>query len=206
MTVRKLCTAIALAIAGGAAQAATVTLFNDNFDADKTGDNVTQFLQGWKVTNGTVDVDGTGFVHNELPGHGHYVDLDGSTMKAGILSNSIWMNAGQTYTMSFALAGNQRNWGNDTVDVSFGDTHQTYVLKATAPLLSYSLNFDPTTSGRYQFSFHNRGGDNRGAFLDQVTITSSVPETSTYVMFLAGLLTVAGLAAAKSRHAASRLG
>ena len=199
VSISKICGAIAMLLAGASAQASVITLFSDNFDQDKTGDNVTQFAHGWKVSNGTVDIDGTGFVHNELPGHGHYVDLDGTSMKAGILSNSISLTAGQNYTMSFALAGNQRNWGNDTVDVSFGGTHQTYVLKATDPLATYTLTFDPATSGIYQFSFHNRGGDNRGAFLDQVTITSSVPEPATYATLLAGLACV-GMTMARRRR------
>src|SRR4051812_19827628 len=127
MSTRKL-VAVAAMLAASASSHAAITVFSDNFDADATRNNATGFVQGWTVTNGTVDVDGTGFVHNELPGNGHYIDLDGSTMKAGLFSNSFTANAGLTYTMSFDIAGNQRNYGKDTVDVVFGNTQQTYVI------------------------------------------------------------------------------
>ena len=168
---------------------AAVTVFSDNFNADATGNNATHFVKGWSVTNGTVDVDGQGFVHNELPGHGHYVDLDGTSLRADVFSNSVSLHAGSVYTMSFNIAGNQRNWGSDTVDVSFGTTHQTYVIGQSAPLSTKTLTFTPSSSGIFGFSFHNRGGDNRGTFLDQVTITTmtAVPEPDVYIMLLVGL-------------------
>lgn len=196
MSIRKFCAAAAMLAACGASQAAVVTLFSDNFDGNHTGDNVTTFVNGWHVANGTVDVDGQGFVHNELPGHGHYIDLDGSTLKAGVFSNSISLKAGTSYTMSFEIAGNQRRWGSDTVDVSFGGTQQTFVIAQDAPLSTKSMSFTPVSSGVYGFSFHNRGGDNRGAFLEQVTITTmtAVPEPASYAMLLAGLACLGWLA------------
>ena len=109
MSIRKLVAAAAMLAATVSAQAA-VTVFSDNFDADTPSNNATNFLNGWQVSNGTVDIDGVGFVHNELPGHGHYVDLDGSTFQAGVLSNTLNAQAGWTYTMSFDIAGNQRQW------------------------------------------------------------------------------------------------
>lgn len=188
----------AILLGSSTVNAANVVFF-DNFDADHTTNNASSFVQGWQVSNGSVDLDGTGFVHDELPGHGHYVDLDGSTLQAGILSNSITLSAGLTYTMSFAIAGNQRNWGNDTLDVTFGSSSQTYVIGAADPLTTKALTFSPTSSGVYNFSFHNRGGDNRGAFLDQVSITA-VPEPSTYSMLLTGLF-VAGAMLRRQRQA-----
>ena len=83
-------------------------------------------------TNGTVDVDGTGFVHNEMPGNGHYVDLDGSTMHAGVFSNSFTAGAWGLYTLSFDIAGNQRNWGTDTVEVTFA-AGMDHPLRLTSP-------------------------------------------------------------------------
>lgn len=193
MSTRKFLAGAALLAASVSSQAA-VTVFFDNFDADATRNNATSFVKGWTVSNGTVDVDGQGFVHNELPGNGHYIDLDGSTLKAGLFSNSLNMQAGQTYTMSFLIAGNQRNWGSDTVDVTFGATQQTFVIGQSAPLSTKTLSFTPSTSGLYNFSFHNRGGDNRGAFLEQVKIISSVPEPQTYGMLLAGLVCLGAMA------------
>ncbi|MES2350097.1 MAG: PEP-CTERM sorting domain-containing protein [Pseudomonadota bacterium] len=201
MSIRKFCAAAAMLAVCASSHAAVVTLFSDNFDADKTTNNATSFVNGWSVSDGTVDIDGQGFVHNELPGHGHYIDLDGSSLRAGVFSNSISLRAGSTYTMSFDMAGNQRKWGSDTVDVSFGATHQTYVIGQADPLSTRTLTFTPSSSGVYAFSFHNRGGDNRGAFLEQVAITTSVPEPASYAMLLAGL---AGLALVTVRRQTAR--
>ena len=108
MFIRKFAAAAAI-LAASLSSHAAVTILSDNLDADKTTNNATKFVHGWTVSDGTVDVDGTGFVHNEMPGNGHYVDLDGSTKRAGVLSNSFPAGAGGIYTLSFDLAGNQRN-------------------------------------------------------------------------------------------------
>jgi hypothetical protein len=198
MFIRKFAAAAAM-LAASLSSHAAVTILSDNFDADKTTNNATKFVHGWTVSDGTVDVDGTGFVHNEMPGNGHYVDLDGSTKRAGVLSNSFTAGAGGIYTLSFDLAGNQRNWGSDTVEVIFGATRQTYVIGASDPITTRTLTFAPTTSGVYGLSFHNLGGDNRGAFLHQVTV-SAVPETDTYAMLLAGLACVGLVARRRQRR------
>ena len=198
MYIRKFAAAAAMLGASLSSHAA-VTILSDNFDADKTTNNATRFVHGWTVSDGTVDVDGTGFVHNEMPGNGHYVDLDGSTKRAGVLGNSFTAGAGGIYTLSFDLAGNQRGWGSDTVEVMFGTTRQTYVIGASDPITTRTLTFAPTTSGVYGLSFHNLGGDNRGAFLHQVTV-SAVPETDTYAMLLAGLACVGLVARRRERR------
>ena len=198
MYIRKFAAAAAMLGASLSSHAA-VTILSDNFDADKTTNNATRFVHGWTVSDGTVDVDGTGFVHNEMPGNGHYVDLDGSTKRAGVLSNSFTAGAGGIYTLSFDLAGNQRGWGSDTVEVMFGTTRQTYVIGESDPITTRTLIFAPTTSGVYGLSFHNLGGDNRGAFLHQVTV-SAVPETDTYAMLLAGLACVGLVARRRQRR------
>ena len=199
MSIRNFVAAAALIGASVSAHAA-ITVFSDNFDADKTTNNATQFVHGWTVTNGTVDVDGTGFVHNEMPGNGHYVDLDGSTMHAGVFSNSFTAGAWGLYTLSFDIAGNQRNWGTDTVEVTFGTTHQTYKIGQSDPITTKKLTFMPTTTGVYNFSFHNLGGDNRGAFLHQVTVTA-VPEADTYALMAAGLACIGLVARRRKRQA-----
>ena len=198
MSIRKIF-AVAAMLGASVSSHAAVTIFSDNFDADKTGNNATKFVHGWTVTNGTVDIDGTGFVHNEMPGNGHYVDLDGSTKHAGVLSNSFTAGAGGIYTLSFDIAGNQRNWNTDTVEVTFGTTHQTYKIGQSDPITTKTLTFRPTTTGVFGLSFHNLGGDDRGAFLHQVTI-SAVPETDTYAMLLAGLACVGLVARRRKRQ------
>lgn len=198
MSMRNFLVAAALLGASAAAPAA-ITIFSDNFDADRTTNNATEFVHGWTVSDGTVDVDGTGFVHNEMPGNGHYVDLDGSTRRAGVLSNSFTAGAGGLYTLSFDLAGNQRHWGSDTVEVTFGGTRQSFVIGQSDPITTRTLTFTPATAGVYHFSFHNLGGDNRGAFLHRVSV-SAVPETDTYAMMLTGLVCVGLMAGRRQRR------
>ena len=193
--IRKLFAAAAL-MAGAAASAAPV--FSDNFDNDTLGLNTTVFLGGWTVSNGTVDTIGNPNFFDEIPGNGRYIDLDGSTSHAGVFSNSVNLAAGTTYVMTFSLAGNHRGYSADTVDVAFGSSTAQYVLNSSDALTQYSVSFTTGAGGATAFSFHNHGGDNVGALLDNVSI-AAVPEPETYAMLLAGLGAL-GFAARRRRN------
>lgn len=182
-----------LATASGV-QAQTV-LFADNFDSTTTALNQTVFAGGWAVSNGTVDVIGAGFI-DLIPGNGNYIDLDGSTGDAGEFTKSLILTAGLPYTASFELAGSHRG-GADIVDVMFGSASASFAPASPDPFSTFSLAFTPAISGKYTLSFANRGGDNVGALLDDVSV-SVIPEPAGYAMLLAGL---AGLAAAGRRRA-----
>jgi hypothetical protein len=174
------------------AQAAT-TIFSDTFDLYPTNNpNSLNWAPqgGWLVgANGTVDLIGEIPVvfYNEIPGKNNYIDLDGSTNASGLFSNSVNnLTGGITYTLSFDLAGSQRGDLN-TVDVNFGDQILTINnIASAAGFSTYYLNFTPGSNGTYSFSFQNRGGDNVGALLDNVTVTA-VPEPESYAMIMAGL-------------------
>jgi hypothetical protein len=174
----------ALLAVGSAAQGATV--FTDNFDASISGLNVTP--TGWTVTDGTVDVVGGGLCVGGL-----CVDLDGSTSNAGVLSHSFALTGGVTYTAAFDLSGSQRG-SNDDVTILFGTSSLVLSVLSGDPYASHSLNFTPAVSGSFDLSFSNAGGDNLGALLDNVEITTAeaaVPEPQTYVLIGLGLLTLA---------------
>lgn len=175
--------AISIALASVGAQAAT-TVFEDNFDANALGLNVVP--TGWAVTAGTVDVIGQPGYYDMLLGNGRYIDLDGSTGAAGVLSKTLNLVAGVEYTATFQLAGNQRNAGPDVVDVIFGGVSGSYSLAPTSGFTSYSLVFTPSTSQAYVLSFDDLGGDNQGALLDNVNVTA-VPEPGSLALVLAGL-------------------
>ena len=139
---------------------------------------------GWTVTSGTVDLIPTkygGF--NFFPLNGHYIDLDGSTKQAGILATTTTFVAGN-YTVTFDLAGSQRGDKN-TVVVSLGSWSDSFIdIPSNYPLTTITRSF--STSGGH-LTFHNLGGDNLGAILDNVSVTS-VPEPSILLLFGAGLV------------------
>ena len=102
MNIALLAAAAALALSAGA-QAAPV--YTDNFNSNTPAGNLTP--AGWTVTGGSVDVVGPGFF-DLLPGNGSYIDLDGSTNSAGLLSTTVVGAANGSYTVTFDLAGSQR--------------------------------------------------------------------------------------------------
>ena len=158
-------------------------LFQDNFDANPVGYKL--IPAGWSLSDGTVDIVGPDF-EDFLPGHGNYIDLDGTTFQAGTLSKSFELIADVTYLASFDLAGNRRAHSSDIVDVTFGTSIATYTVSDDEPFSLRQIAFTPTSSGFYEFTIHNRGGDNAGALFDNFQI-SSVPEPETWAMLLAGL-------------------
>jgi hypothetical protein len=177
---------VAAGLLSGLCSAQAQVVFADNFDADAQGVNYTAFVNGWTVGDGTVDLVGTGFF-NFYPGNGNYVDLDGSTSNAGVLSRSLTLTGGTTYTASFSLGGSTRGDSN-LVDVGFGTSLASFTLLSSDPLATQSLSFTPLSSGSYSLSFANFGGDNLGAILDNVVVsTPAIPEPETYALMLAGL-------------------
>lgn len=174
--------AIALAALAPCLAQAQTTIFSDNFNSSPLGLNTAP--AGWTVTDGTVDVVATGTYG--LTGSGRFVDLDGSTGDAGVLSRGFSMTAGTTYKAFFDIAGNQRG-GSDILQVSFGTAGLTLdPLLSSSPWTTYSLTFTPTASGTFSLSFNNAGGDNIGALLDNVVV-QAVPEPESYALLLAGL-------------------
>ncbi|MRW91942.1 PEP-CTERM sorting domain-containing protein [Duganella sp. FT80W] len=182
---KKLAIAAAL-LCASAAQAAP--LFSDNFNTDPYSLNTPSFAGGWSATSGTVDVIGVGTPYDLVGGaDGHYIDLDGSTSQAALFANSVTLTAGQTYTLTFDLAGNHRGYSTDSVSVNFGSSSQVITRDSGDAFTTYMLSYTATSTGLASFSFHNAGGDNVGALLDNVSVTAAVPEPETYAMLVAGL-------------------
>lgn len=167
----------------GLSSAHAAPVFTDDFSGNPVGGNL--IPAGWTVTAGTVDIIGPGW-YDLLPGNGQHIDLDGSSSNAGVLGKSFLLTAGVEYIASFQLAGSQRLSNSEIVDVSFGTTTADYTLTTYQGFSTYTLSFTPTATGNYVLSFANRGGDNYGALLDNVSVTA-VPEPESLALLLAGL-------------------
>jgi hypothetical protein len=163
----------AAVLALGVAQPSQAAIFSDNFNSEN-GDsgalNYSEFDQ-WVVLNHpteTVDLIGNGFF-DFYPGQGLYVDLDGSTSKAGVLKTKSSFGPG-LYELSFKLGGSQRG-SSEEVTVQFGSFSESFTLNSTDPLTSITRIVNLTGASNF-LSFANEGGDNIGAILDDVNVAA----------------------------------
>ena len=157
---------------------ANTTIFSDDFNTENGGVansgtlNYNSFAN-WTVSGGTVDLIGNGY-YDFLPGNGLYVDMDGTSSNAGIMTTNLNLNAG-TYILSFDLAGNQNNSNSEQVDVKVGALFSdSYSLSQNVPFTTFTEFFNVVTPGIYSLSFEGIGGDNVGMLLDNVSV-STIP-------------------------------
>jgi len=186
-----------LSLLAFASTAQAADFFSDDFNANTAALN--SVPTGWTVTDGTVDIIDNGYLGITCVS-GKCIDLDGSTSNAGVLSKSFDLLGGTTYTLSFYLSGNQRR-GSDNVEISFGSSMMSLTnLAANAPYSPYDLPFTPGADGSFAVSFANAGGDNWGAMLDNVSITTpAVPEASTWAMMILGLAGITAIGMRRRR-------
>ena len=162
------------------ASANATTIFSDNFNTENGGVgqiNYTGFAN-WTVPAGSVDLIGNGF-YDFLPGHGLYVDLDGTIGNGGtpagtLLSKSIALGAG-SYELSFSLAGSQRGETKDTqISVLTGVVAPyTITLGSSSPFNTYTVDFTLASAQNVNLSFSDTDpADYYGALLDNVLLTT----------------------------------
>jgi len=176
-----------------ASSASALVIFEDNFDTENGGVGVLNYIgfANWDVTDGTVDLIGNGYFDFQ-PGYGLYVDMDGSTGNAGMMTSGIYLAAG-AYTLQFDLAGNHRNNAGEQVDVSVAMGpifSKSYSLNQDDPFQTFTETIDVAADGDYFLQFEGVGGDNIGMLLDNVKI-ASVPEPATMLLFGIGFLGLA---------------
>jgi hypothetical protein len=182
------------------AQAAPI--LSDNFNSENGGAaqlNYSNFAN-WNVTAGSVDLIGNGSF-DFYPGNGLYVDLDGSTGQAGMLTSKLTFAPG-TYQLSFELGGSQRGV-LDHVIVTLGNYSETFTLQSTDPLTLFTRTVN--LSAAAPLSFTNVEPGNIGGILDNVTVTATpaaaVPEPSTLALFALGGGALAGWRRWRKRRA-----
>jgi len=185
--------AVALAaLLGGSAAFADTVILSDNFDADApamlnwTGDAT--FVP--TSPPGSVDLIGSPPpFYDLLPGHGYYVDLDGTTGSgnnpAGQLSSVMTVGPG-AYKLTFDLAGNNRGYPSQTTTVGLGDFSTSLTPVNTSGFTTETYWFKTSTAG--QLVFTDLGPSNQqGNLLDNITL-ASVPEPATWGMMIIGLM------------------
>ena len=178
-----------------------VPLFSDNFDSETLALNYAGFAN-WTVSDGTVDLIGNPAFFDFLPGNGRYVDLDGSTSNAGVMTSSaLSLTGGVTYDLTFSLAGSQRGdsntvtYGIDLNSDSILEFSGSQTLASSVGFGVFSLTFTPSSStATARIVFGQAGGDNLGLLLDNVALNSrvaGVPEPGALLLLGAGLAALA---------------
>jgi hypothetical protein len=188
---------------GAQAQAGTV-VFSDNFNSYAFQLNWAPPANWTAPGPGTVDLIGettSGTDFDFFPGNGGFVDLDGSNGLPGTLQTNAAFAAG-TYTLTFDLGGNARGDVAKTTDITLGNFHTALTLTSSDPLALHSFTFT-TTGGQLSFSDLPGGNQDIGNILDNVALTSGVPEPATWAMMLLGVgLVGAGLRIGRLKDAA----
>jgi hypothetical protein len=198
---------VALAATLGTANVSVAqVVFSDNFNAENGGVGTTNYagFANWSVGNGTVDLIGNGFF-DSYPGNGLYVDLDGSSADAGVLTSTPIALIPTSYLLQFDL-GVIGGFGNDAMTVSLGVDYSEFFDATDAGLTplfnSVSRLIQVNAAANTSLVFDHQGGDNFGLVIDNVRLTL-IPEPASIVLCgLVGLVALgrrrASLVAAKS--------
>jgi hypothetical protein len=193
-------TAVAGALAAatlGVGGAGAAVVFSDNFNSYALKLDWTPPPALWTVPAGSVDLIGettSGTDFDFYPGNGGYVDLDGSTQTAGTLETASTFAAG-SYTLTFDLGGNARGNGSKTTVITLGSFTKSITLPSNAGLDVFTYKFY-TTGGKLSFADLSGGNNNIGNILDDVSLSTGVPEPVTWALMLLG---VAGIGASLRR-------
>jgi hypothetical protein len=190
---------------------AAVVLFDDfgttGAEGNWPGDSFFQSIPQPGNVSGlpSIDLVGPGFFQ-QLAYQGNSVDLDGTTGNgnnpAGQLSSIQSFVLGD-YTISFLLAGNLRGASAQTTVVSFGNQFFSFTPTNTQPYTLQTVHFTGVSG---VLSFADLGPSNQqGNLLDNITVTTGVPEPSTWVMMLLGFAALAFAGFRKSRRPSFQL-
>jgi choice-of-anchor C domain-containing protein len=171
-------------------------------------------IQGWTVTGGSVDYIGT---YWQASNGSRSLDMDGIS-QGTVAQQTLATVAGQTYRVSFDLAGNPDNGPTvKEIGVSIGGSGlQTFFFDTTGKSRGnmgwVTDSFLYTATGTSTITFQSLtagpvGQESFAAFgpaLDNVSVTA-VPEASTWAMMILGFLGVGFVAHSRKSNVALRL-
>jgi hypothetical protein len=184
------------ALLGLSASVHAGTLLSENFD-ELTPQLAATSVGAFSTLGGTnVDILGGGLFGSlcAAPESGNCVDMDGTGgLPQGTLqtNTALTLSPGVDYYLSFDLIGSGRGVTTSTT-VAFGPYSQTFVLASgdvTSGIVSDEL-VTVTTSTSANLKFTSNTPGEVGALLDDVLITSGVPEPSTWILSGPALLGV----------------
>lgn len=164
--------------------------FNGISDPMFTTVNLGGTIGPWTVSNGSVDWIST---YWQPAGGNGSIDIAGNG--PGALSTTLSTVAGQSYTLSFYLAGNPDGGDpNKFLQVQVGNLNQVFTFDTSGHSHNsmgwtlMSVSFIATADNTLTFSSPTVGSP-YGAALDEVTV-SPVPEPATYALALLGLASI----------------
>lgn len=182
-------------VTNGGFESPTIGTFYQNYGAHTNDPYSGLAFPGWSVTTNNVDI--VSQLSGPFPGAAYqgtqYLDLVGYGSTGGV-SQTFGTVAGRTYNLFFAFSNNPGSLPSASADfsvfgtqsllsgsVSHGGATPSALNWAT---LSRSFIADSTST---TLTFTNTvGGANGGVFLDGVSVSSAVPEPSTWAMMLIG--------------------
>jgi hypothetical protein len=179
------------------AASAQASIFSDNFDAEGPGLNLVP--AGWSLTQGSVDIIGQNTVFDYYPGHGQYIDLNGTTNQYGGIRTNQLFGPG-TYRVNFKLGSSVGGAGGvdsattpKVTEILLGNSKPVFVSLPSLPAAWTSQDFILTTTISGSLAFNSMPDINIGSpynryvgnILDNVSV-SSTPLPSTWTTMLIG--------------------
>jgi hypothetical protein len=193
--------AVAMALAASAIAepaSAGTTIFSEDFN----GATPQTYYAGGKVGQFTIDsgdldvigdLNGSFFGCPDGPGN-NCVDTNGNHPSS--ISTVLDLVAGNTYRVSFDLAGNgPRDSGIYTLGSSLGTSGlQTFSIAPGAPYAAQFFDYVATTTGATTLTFASQTNDSPGYWgpiidnvrVEDMTVPAAVPEPATWAMMLVG--------------------